>query len=156
MSGSPGTYAVEVFKVASCDPSGYGEGDVPIGSLSVEVPSGFPSFASWTFDVPGGIALGDTFTATATNPDGTTSEFAYCASKPKPNLSLTLDDDREVVGENEAVHYTLTVSNATQIYATNIVLEHTLPAGRDVRSGDPQRRARAPRRPGSSPASSAR
>ena len=129
ISGSSGTYAVEVFKVASCDPSGYGEGDVPIGGKDVIVPPGFPSFASWTFDVPGGVALTDVFTATVTNPDGTTTEFSNCASKPKPNLSLTIDDDREVVGVGEAVHYTLSVTNATQINASNIVLQHTLPAG---------------------------
>jgi uncharacterized repeat protein (TIGR01451 family) len=64
-----------------------------------------------------------------TGPDGTTTEFSNCASKPKPNLSVTLDDDREVVGEGEGVHYTLTVSNATQISASGIVLQQTLPAG---------------------------
>ncbi|MEO5966125.1 MAG: CSLREA domain-containing protein, partial [Candidatus Limnocylindrales bacterium] len=129
ISGGSGTYAVEVFKLGSCDPSGYGEGDLPIASLDVLVPSGFPSYASFDVTVPGGIAQGDVFSATATGPDGTTSEFSNCASRPKPNLSLTLDDESETVGVGEALHYTLAVTNATNINATNIVLSHTLPAG---------------------------
>ena len=127
--GDPGTYTVELFKLGTCDPSGYGEGDIPIGSLNIEVMPGFPSYGSFAFPPPGGIALGDTFAATATGPDGRTSEFSNCASKPLPNLSLTLDDESELVGVGEPVRYTLTVSNASQIYVNNIVLEQTLPAG---------------------------
>ena len=129
ISGNPGVYTVDLFKLGSCDPSGYGEGDVPIGSLEVTVPSGFPSYASFEFSPPGGIALGDTFAATATDPSGSTSEFSSCVSKPRPNLSLALDDETDLVGVGEPVRYTLTVSNATQVYANGIVLEHTLPAG---------------------------
>ena len=131
----PGAYTVELFELGSCDPSGYGEGDVPIGSLAVTVPPPgpfpppFPSPAEFSFAVPGGIALGDTFSATATDASGATSEFSGCATKPLPNLSLTLDDETELVGEGEPVRYTLTVSNPTEIYVNDIVLSQTLPAG---------------------------
>jgi CSLREA domain-containing protein/uncharacterized repeat protein (TIGR01451 family) len=128
LDGLPGIYQLEFFKLGECDPSGAGEGDAIVASLTLEIPDG-QSYAQFTAQPAGGVGQADWFAATATNPDGTTSEFSTCATAPRPELALTMDDEADLVGENEPVRYTLTVENPTQVYATNIVLQHTLPAG---------------------------
>jgi len=59
---------VEVFKAAP-DPTGYGEGELFLGSISPAVDS------TWTIVVSMGLAYGDSITATTTDTYGNTSEF---------------------------------------------------------------------------------
>jgi hypothetical protein len=68
--GSPGTYTVELFSSAACDPSGFGEGAVPLGTTSVNAGSNF------TMIVPA-VTPGNVVTATATGIS--TSAFSACA-----------------------------------------------------------------------------
>ena len=70
---------VEFFKAAA-DPSGYGEGQTFIGSAVVSgatpgLVDPTASRFSYTFTA-GSLAVGDRITATATDPDGNTSEFS--------------------------------------------------------------------------------
>src|SRR5437773_562225 len=72
------TYAIEFFASRAADPSGFGEGEVYMGSIAVTTDSsGNATFAA---SLPGGNPLGDArtgyFTATATDPGGSTSEFS--------------------------------------------------------------------------------
>ena len=72
------TYRLEFFSGIGCHPAGNGEGRHYLGSLDVITDGGGnASFGSGTasYSVPAGHTL---FTATATDPDGNTSEFSKC------------------------------------------------------------------------------
>jgi CSLREA domain-containing protein len=76
-SSSGGVYAVDFYLNSSCDPSGYGEGQNALGSMSATanvnglmmMAQDFPQNAS---------AVGMYLTATATDMEGNTSEFSKC------------------------------------------------------------------------------
>jgi CSLREA domain-containing protein len=67
-------FRVEVFASSSCDPSGFGEGQTYLGSTAVTTNAG----GNGTFALDGTIAVGAFITATATSPNGSSSEFAKC------------------------------------------------------------------------------
>lgn len=67
-------FAIEVFEQATCDASGFGEGEQFIGSVAVTTDS--TGFGEWA--LPVGAPAGRFFTATATDPNGNTSEFSRC------------------------------------------------------------------------------
>jgi CSLREA domain-containing protein len=70
------TYHIEFFSVATCDESGYGEGDHFLGSIEVIIgPSGSADFI---FTLPKNFSPSSCVTATATDAYGSTSEFAMC------------------------------------------------------------------------------
>ena len=72
------TYAIEFFASRAADPSGFGEGEVYIGSTAVTTDSS--GNATFSASLSGGSPLGNAtsgyFTATATDPGGSTSEFS--------------------------------------------------------------------------------
>jgi hypothetical protein len=71
------TYRVEFFANASADPAGYGEGRKYLGSCEVPIgPLGMKSFKVQFVEPPGVVAVGQSITATATDPAGNTSEFS--------------------------------------------------------------------------------
>jgi CSLREA domain-containing protein len=76
------TYRVEFFSGQGCHPTGAGEGRKFLGArdLPTDV-SGNASFGNGTamFAIPAGHSV---FTATATDPDGNTSEFSQCFGTP--------------------------------------------------------------------------
>ena len=81
------TYTVEVFSNSSCnavwDPNGLpdpqlaGEGETYLGSVSVSTDGA--GDAAFTSTYPVTLSATDVVTATATNPNGSTSEFSTCA-----------------------------------------------------------------------------
>jgi CSLREA domain-containing protein len=81
------TYVVEFFRNAACDPSGNGEGEEPIGTKTVTTDGvGYVLFSETVAPVVSGS---QSVTATATAPDGSTSEFSPCrlggtAEEPQP------------------------------------------------------------------------
>mgnify|MGYP001607101170 CR=1 FL=1 len=68
------TFRLEFFANAAADPSGYGEGQRYLGSAVVSTDAG----GNVSFDVTlsGASSLGEIVTATATDPNGNTSEFS--------------------------------------------------------------------------------
>jgi hypothetical protein len=69
------TYTVEFFANTVCDPSGFGEGQTFLGSITVTT----DNTGSATFSVPLlGVLSGQFITATATDPSNNTSEFSNC------------------------------------------------------------------------------
>lgn len=69
-------YRLEFFSNVECSRSGFGEGHSFIGTTNVTTnPGGDASFGPLGFAVPGGETA---ITATATDPNGNTSEFAMC------------------------------------------------------------------------------
>lgn len=78
----PSRYTLSFYESAGCDASGYGEGTIYLGSQDVELvsqlvptPLGIERFV---VDLPANITPGTIITATATAPDGSTSEFSQC------------------------------------------------------------------------------
>lgn len=70
-------YIIDIYRNAACDPSGYGEGQQYLTALTATANSAGDA----EFDITlTGVASGDRITATATDPDGNTSEFSACAA----------------------------------------------------------------------------
>ncbi len=84
IAGRNGTYVLQVFRNASCDASGRGEGaTLSTAGLAAISNAGIGSNGSASFDLPlpsGASFEGAVFTATATDLDGNTSEFSTCRS----------------------------------------------------------------------------
>ncbi len=70
------TYTLEFFRSSTCDPSQYGEGQVFLGAHDVETNGA--GNARFSTILPVVVPTGQFVTATATDPDGNTSEFSPC------------------------------------------------------------------------------
>ena len=71
------TFTIEFFSNGACDPSGFGEGETFIGSTTVTTDGSCQ--ASFAVTLPIAIRSGSFITATATDPNANTSEFAQCS-----------------------------------------------------------------------------
>jgi titin len=76
-SSSNTTFALDFYANSSCDPSGYGEGEIYLGANTVTTDGS--GDASFTATLLGSVPEGYYATATATDPDGNTSEFSACS-----------------------------------------------------------------------------
>lgn len=73
-------YRLEFFANAQCGETGYGEGQTYLGATGVTT-SGHNATFSVSFP---GIGIGQVVTATATDPNGNTSEFSQCKQVTAP------------------------------------------------------------------------
>jgi hypothetical protein len=71
------TFTVEVFSNAAC-PDGNGQGETFLGTLQVATDAS--GHASFSLPLTSPLAAGQILTATATAPDGSTSEFSSCTA----------------------------------------------------------------------------
>ncbi len=78
MSAPNTTFSIDVFSNAACDPTGFGEGEVFLGTTSLTTGSTGSGSTSAIFGVE--VPAGHVITATATSPANDTSEFAKCQS----------------------------------------------------------------------------
>ena len=77
--GVPGaTVTVQFFHNASCDPSGYGEGQTPVGETTFATSAG--GTGTFVANLAGGMAPGFITATTVLPPANTTSEFSACRS----------------------------------------------------------------------------
>jgi PKD repeat protein len=103
-----GTYIVDLYVSDDCDPLFHGEGQVPYASLTT---TDFDD-GSFQLDIPPGILSDRVLTATATAPDGSTSEFSSCldataisqgavltAQAPAGSTQLAVDSPSGLVGK---------------------------------------------------------
>ena len=75
------SYRIAIYESAACNASGHGEGEVYVGTQLVTLSGSSSELEDFTFTLPGsGPAAGQVVTATATNPDGSTSEFSACVT----------------------------------------------------------------------------
>lgn len=69
-------YSLDFYSSAQCDPTGFGEGDNYLGSATAM--TGGAGNVAFTAMFAGTLNPGDVVTATATDPQGNTSEFSQC------------------------------------------------------------------------------
>ena len=77
--GVPGaTVTIQFFHSGTCDSSGYGEGQTPVGQTTVATGTG--GTATFVASLPGGLNPGTITATTVLPPANTTSEFSACRS----------------------------------------------------------------------------
>lgn len=112
-----GSVTVEFFSNVAADPSGFGEGQTFLGSLTLTV-SGVTSFTATLPPVP----LGQWITATATNAAGNTSEFSQAvAVQQTPPASITVGSPNG--GENWQTNTTQTITWTSSNLSGNVNIE---------------------------------
>jgi hypothetical protein len=89
LDSAPGTtFEIDLYGNAACDASGHGEGVRYIGTVTVVTDGGghasFGSVMQWA------ALPGETITATATSPSGSTSEFSACATVGCPDQDIVV------------------------------------------------------------------
>ena len=120
------SYVLEFFANTACDPSGNGEGQFFLTTTTVTTDDGgnvtVPFIAS-----PNGFFI----TGTATNSNGSTSEFSQCVAPAAADadLSITKTDSADPVVAHTPFTYTLTVHNGGPNPATSVIVGDTLPEG---------------------------
>lgn len=80
------TFTIELFANTECDPSGFGEGEVFIGSTIVNTAGSGKGY--FIVNLPLAVPVGHFITSTATDAGNNTSEFSQCAQvlpPPPPN-----------------------------------------------------------------------
>lgn len=89
LNSTPNTVLrLEFFSNAACDPSGHGEGEKFLGSTDATTDGGGDAVFAIAF--PTTVPVGQFMTATATDPDGNTSEFSECLEvQPSPVGGIT-------------------------------------------------------------------
>jgi hypothetical protein len=121
-------YTVEFFVSPGCDPSGYGEGQTYLGSTTVTTIGNDVSFSK-TFASP---LAGKFITATATNPEGKTSEFSQCrqvtSSSPVPPATVQFSQADYTVAESAGTA-TVTVTRTGGGINSFTVQYATIPGG---------------------------
>src|SRR5262249_6576130 len=70
------TFTIELFANTVCNPSGFGEGEMFLGRVTV-MTNGSGN-ATFTFTVGSSVPVGQFISATATDPVNNTSQFAQC------------------------------------------------------------------------------
>jgi uncharacterized repeat protein (TIGR01451 family) len=128
------TFRLEFFSNVQCSPSGNGEGQVFLGFNSVTTDiDGNGSFAFTFTGVP--VANGSMITATATDPNNSTSEFSRClllgSASVFADLELTKAADKSTLTVGGSVSYKLNVTNNGPNPATGVQVTDKLPAGID-------------------------
>jgi N-acetylglucosamine-6-sulfatase len=107
-STASSSFTVELFAGAACDPSGNGEGEVPLTTIPVTTTPG--GVGSFSVEVPDpALPVGAFVTSTATTGGGSTSELSACravveADDPPPppppgdveNFVIVLTDDQVI------------------------------------------------------------
>jgi hypothetical protein len=108
-SASNATYTIEFFSNPAADSSGYDQGQAFLAAIAVTTDStGTALLTAANAALPVAIAAGTYVTATATDPQGDTSEF----SRALPVLQLAVNPSATTANFGDSVTYTFTVTNA--------------------------------------------
>jgi uncharacterized repeat protein (TIGR01451 family)/CSLREA domain-containing protein len=100
------TFALEFFTNNAGDPSGFGEGQNFVGSTQVTTDAN----CNANFSLPATISSNQVVTATATDPNGNTSEFSAWRQLDA-DLSITKTDGQTNVTPGQHLTYTIVVTN---------------------------------------------
>ncbi len=79
LNSTPNTsFTINFYSNSSCDASGYGEGAQQFGQSAIGIPTDASGNVTFFATLPIPLAAGRVITATATDPNGNTSEFSSC------------------------------------------------------------------------------
>lgn len=125
------TYRIELFANDAADASSHGEGQTMLGA--VDATTDGSGNATFSAVVPVAVTPVQFVTATATDPDGNTSEF----SRLEADLVLLHTDAADPAGVGQDVTHTLTVSNGPgSVFPSGAAtLTYTLPTGATLVNG---------------------
>jgi hypothetical protein len=102
LNSTPNTaFRLQFFSNSSCDPSGFGEGERLIGSMTVTTDANCEASFSFTFPA---MALGQSITATATSARNQTSEFSNCVAvliTPQAQIQQLIEDVNSLVSQGD-------------------------------------------------------
>jgi hypothetical protein len=87
------SYTIDVYRTASCDASGNGEGAKWLGSTTTTTNGS--GRALWNTTVTESVPLGEFVTATATDPSGNTSELSACRQSGTQIADQAIEDPVE-------------------------------------------------------------
>jgi uncharacterized repeat protein (TIGR01451 family) len=129
LSDAPNTmYLLQFFSSPTEDSTGFGQGDVLVGSLSVTTNSA--GNASFTVAVPQASTPGQYISATATDPAGNTSEFALdVVVQPQIDLVVSGTAAPSTVLAGGQVTYSINIANQGNLSAQQVTFTDQLPAG---------------------------
>ncbi len=123
-------FRLEFFANAAADPTGFGEGQTFLGFTTVNTDAA--GNATFSVTLPVTVANGQFITATATDPNGNTSEFSRSfAQSPAgpPDLRISVSDGVSSASPGDTLTYTLSYGNVGNQGATGVTLTETLPTG---------------------------
>ncbi len=121
-------YQLQFFASPQADPSGYGQGQTLIGTMTVSTDA--QGEATFTTELPPAAGPGSFLSATATDPDGNTSEFSSDVSvQGQVHLVLTGVATPDPVPAGADLTYVLTVVNRGTVDAHSVALTDQLPPG---------------------------
>lgn len=120
------TYRIDFYDSPSCDPSGYGEGSAWLGSTDVTTDGSGSAVVGYS-TISAAAPPQTYLTATATDPDGNTSEFSACqqVSGAIADLQVTETAGTATVAPGGRVTYHATVHNAGPDTASAVTLTVT-------------------------------
>ena len=105
------SFTLHFYTSANADPSGFGEGQTPLGSAVVNTDGA--GNASFNSNFAATVTPGHVVTATATNAQGSTSEFsAVRAITGTADVSVVKTASPNPVTAGSNITYTITVSNS--------------------------------------------
>ncbi len=115
-SDATGPFTIDLFANSAADPSGYGQGEKYVGSVTDAAFNNSTGLWEFTATVDG-VSLGMAISATATDSDGNTSEF-----------SMTLDPTDSTPAAQAATVTTLDTSENPSVYGHSITFTATVTA----------------------------
>jgi uncharacterized repeat protein (TIGR01451 family) len=128
LSSTPDTsFVLQFFSVPTPDPSGFGEGQMLLGATNVT--TDLNGVVNFTTALPPAVTPGQFVTATATDPNGNTSEFSRAL---RVTAAASADLVVSLIGfqaGDRTITYQAAVSNSGPATATGVTLTDALPAG---------------------------
>lgn len=115
-SAPSSTFTVDFFSDTGCDETGYGEGRTPLGSALLTTDPAGDGIVTVGFS---GIA-GTLVTATATDVEGSTSEFSACATLS--TLAVSSSPETRSVTQGESAVYSISVAAQDGIFEGSLDL----------------------------------
>jgi hypothetical protein len=111
------SFTIELFANPSCDASGHGEGAELVGSLVVA--TDVLGHAAFTAPLSRTVGASEFVTATATDPDGNTSEFSACAPSPTPSTTTSTSSSTSTSTSSSSTSST-TVTTSSSSTSTSV------------------------------------
>jgi CSLREA domain-containing protein len=123
-SAASTTFDIDVYSNAACNamaPNDHGEGRTFLGSTTAVTDSGGNATFSFASSGSPPVSVGDIITATATDPNGNSSEFSKCRTTTGPQPDLAIDDVTVTEGNGGTVTAEFKVTRSGDLSGTSSV-----------------------------------